>query len=126
MPLSTVEENRLADSIVASDLTARVHTGDPGNNNAANRIGTITAVAAASMFSAAATGDVMYTADLLFGILDANVDQDVTWWSLSRGNAAVCRGRTVDASNNPETVTVQAGGTFQLNTGTIRIMGSST
>ena len=119
MPLSTTELNRLADSIVASAMTARPHDGNPGNNGANNRIGTASAALAASSWSGASSGDVMYNAAAAFGVLDAANSQDVTWFSLWRGNAFVHR------EQMSATVTVAAGGTFTINSGTIVLNGST-
>ena len=67
-----------------------------------------------------ASGDVQYNDDVDFGVLDAGNQQVVTHWSVFRGTDPVAFGSLASA------ITVVAGGTFQINTGTIRLLGSTT
>ena len=119
MPLSTTELNRLADDIVNANLTCRVHSADPGANGTANRIGTAEGTLTAASWSGAASGDVAYNAQLDVGALDPNAEQTVRFISLWRGNVFVA-----DAAMAADVVVAQ-GGTFQVNTGTIRFNGST-
>ena len=119
MPLSTTELNRLADYIVVDAMTARAHDGDPDANGTNNRIGTAEGDLSAASWSGAAGGDVTYNDDVEIGVLDAANSQDVTWFSLWRGNAFVHR------EQMSATVAVVAGGTFTINTGTIVLNGST-
>ena len=119
MPLSTVELNRLADSIVASDLTCRLHTADPGANGTANRQGTLVQTLADETWSDAAAGDVQYNADVNFGVVDASNARTITHLSFWRGSTFVMSAQLSAA------VQVGAGSTFRVVSGTIRINGST-
>ena len=120
MPLSNTEINRLADNIVASALTCRAHSGDPGANGTNNRIGTASAALAAANWSNAVNGDVTYNAAANFGVLDAGSAQTVSYYVIFRGTAYVS-----DGAINPP-VAVTAGGTFSIDTGTIVLNGDNT
>ena len=54
MPVSTAELNRIANDVTASAMTARAHSGNPGANGTANRIGTASANLASGSWSAGA------------------------------------------------------------------------
>ena len=120
MALSTTELDRLADNIVASAMTVRAHSADPGDDQTADRIGNADADLAAADWSDASSGDVMYEEHAELGVLDAGAEQVVTHYSVWRGNAPVMRGAI-----NPA-VTVPANGTFRINANTIRALGSTT
>ena len=115
MPLSTGELNRVADDITASAMEVRVHTGDPGANGTANRVGTASASLAAATWSPASSGSSTYNAAAALGVLDTTNNQTVTWYSIFRSTTFVGR-EEFSAS-----VTVIAGGTFTINTGTIMV-----
>ena len=120
MPLSPTELNRVADEIVVSDLTLYANVGAPGANGTANRItGAPTVTLAASSWSNASAGDVTYNANADFGVLDGTNNQTVSHYSVFRTTAFVAS-ESLSAS-----VTVIAGGTFRINTGTIAINGST-
>lgn len=125
MPLSSGELNRLADSIVASTLTIRLHTGDPGAAGTANRVtagggayANGVAVAAAG-WSAASGGDVSNVAAIDFGAAAGGNPGTVTHATAFRGNVFV-GSRTVPST------TVNQGDSVQLNAGTYAFNGSST
>ena len=117
--LSTTELNRASDYSVASAMTCRIHTADPGVNGTTSRIGALSEDLAVADWSAASAGDVQYDADLDFGVLHASNNITVSHYSLWRGASFVARGAL--ASN----VAVTAGGTFKINSGTIEIDYSS-
>ena len=119
MQLSDTELNRIADYIVASAMTCRIHTADPGTSGTTARIGSLSQNLAAATWSNGSGGDVQYNADVSFGVVDAAAAQAVTHYSLWRGNDFVGRGAL------SATVSVTAGGTFKINTGTIDINGST-
>ena len=120
MPLSTTELNRIANNIVASNLTLRLHSADPGASGTTARIGSLSRTLAAASWNNASNGDVTYTRDVDFGVLDAARSQTVTHYSLWRGGTFVARERL----ESP--VTVTSGGTFKINASTIVINGSTT
>ena len=120
MPLTSSELNNVTDTIVASAITCYPHTGGPGNNGTNNRIGTVSLVLAASNWSNAGGGDVMYEVAINFGVLDADTDQTVTHLSFFRGGAYIAF-----AEVTPN-VTVTAGGTLSVAANQIRINGATT
>lgn len=124
MPLFTVELNRLADDIGASDLTIYLHTAAP--SDADNDAGRITAASggnydgatlAAANISAASNGDISNSAAISFGTANANVGT-VTHWSAFRGSAAVAFGTLTST-------TINSGDTFQIAAGALQINGST-
>ena len=121
MPLFATELNRVADDISANAMVAYAHTAAPSDGDPDNaRINSTGIAMAAANWSAAASGDVTYNDDVDFGVLDAANQQVVTHWSVFRGTDPVAFGSLASA------ITVVAGGTFQINTGTIRLLGSTT
>lgn len=121
MPLYDAELNRVANEISASAMVAYAHSAAPTNADADNgRINSTGIAMTAGNWSAASGGDVQYDADVQFGVLDASNQQVVTHWSVFRGAAAVAFGSLASP------ITVVAGGTFQINSGTIRLLGSTT
>lgn len=123
MPLSGTELDRIANDIVASDLTIRVHTGAPGNAGTANRANTTglpqTLDAASWNQVSDGSGDVTYGAAVAFGVIDSANATTLTHYSIFRG-AAFVASETLAAST-----TVPAGGVFQINSGTVRVNGST-
>ena len=124
MPLFTVEENRLADSIGAADLTIWLHTDEPTNADPTNGRtdaggGAYEAgmTLAAADISDAADGDIENTAAIAFGMANADVGT-VNWWSAMRGAAAVAYGTL------PER-TIADGDTYTINANSLDINGSS-
>ena len=121
MPLFATELNRVADDMSASAMVAYAHTAAPTDADDDNgRINATGIAMAATNWSAASAGDVTYNADVDFGVLDASNQRVVTHWSVYRGTAPVAFGSLASP------ITVVAGGTFQINTGTIRLLGSTT
>ena len=125
MPLFTVELNRLADSIGASDLTIWLHTSTPSNTNiATGRTSTgggayeSGATLAAGNISNASGGDIENTAAIAFGTATAAVGT-VTHWSAVRGSAGVAYGTL------PSTV-IAIGDSFSINSNSLDINGSTT
>ena len=92
MQLSDSELNRIADYIVASAMTCRIHTADPGTSGTTARIGSLSQNLAAANWSNGSGGDVQYNADVSFGVVDAAAAKAVTHYSLWRGNDFVGRG----------------------------------
>ena len=125
MPLSTTELNRLADSIVASTLKIRVHTGAPGTNGTANRVsaggGLFTAGVdvAASGWSVSSGGDVENDAAVDFGTASGGDPGTITFWSAFRGNAFVGDGAVAMTEVND-------GDSFEIDAGEIQFLGSTT
>ena len=121
MPLFDVELNRLADSIVASDLTAWLFSGAIDMSDlTTNRIGTASATLTAARWTNASSGDVTYQDAVAFGVLDAAALQTVRRVLLRRGNALVS-----DHAMAAD-VPVAANGTFTLNAQSLVINGSTT
>ena len=125
MPLFTVELNRLADSIGASDLTIRLHTAAPTNVAPTN--GRTTdgggayasgATLAAANITNASDGDITNSATISFGTADADVGT-VAHWSAYRGNDPVAFGTL------PSTV-INSGDSFSINANTLNINGATT
>ena len=119
MPFSATERNRVADSIVANELTIRVHTDDPGTNGTANRIGTASATLAAANWSDASAGAAQYNAAVALGVLDNSAQQIVDWYSLWRSSTFV------GSEEMSSDVTVVAGGTFTIPSGQLRVSVAS-
>jgi len=117
--LATPERNRIADDIVSSDLTMRLHTGDPGANGTDNRIGTLVQTLTATHWSDASGGDVTYNAALDFGTVDNNNQQVIRWYSLWRGNTFI------GAEEFASAITVAATGTFTIATGEVVVRVST-
>ena len=124
MPIFNAELNRIANDISASDLTCYVHTAAPSDGSPTNgRVPGLSAqTLAASSWSAASDGDVAYNQDVAFGEVDSGNERILSHWSLYRGSAPVAFGTI---SGDEAARTVAAGRHFTLNSGTIRINGSS-
>lgn len=121
MPLFSAELDRIANEVSASDMVAYAHTAAPTDaDNDNGRINSTGIALDDANWSAASAGDVQYDADVDFGVLDSANERVVTHWSVFRGNAAVAYGALASS------ITVVAGGTFKINTGTIRLLGSTT
>lgn len=125
MPLFTVEENRIADSIGVSTLTIFLHTGAPSNASPDNGLVTVGggfyetgAALTAGNISVASNGDIQNTAAINFGAADEAVGT-VTYWKAKRGNANVAWGTV------PSTA-IANGGSFSINANSMRFNGSST
>ena len=125
MPLFTVELNRIADAIVASDLTIRLHTQEP--TDAAPTLGRTTVggtgyengvTLTAANISGASAGDVSNTAAIAFGTADEAVGT-VIWCSAYRGAAAVGKWPL------PSTV-IADGDTFTIPIGALDLNGATT
>ena len=126
MPLSNSELNRVADDIVSADGEIYIHTGAPGAAGTANRVpGVAAQPAAAGNWSVAAAGDVQYDALLSYGVLSAASVRTVENWSFFRGGVFRVSGVVHDSSDTLG-VDVPIGDAFQLNSGTVRINGSTT
>ena len=124
MPLSTIELNRLANSIGASTLTIRLHTAAPSDNNPTNgRIniggGTYESGYAltAGNISNSVNGDINNSVAIAFGTADDDIGI-IRYWSAYRGNAFVAWGTI------PNT-TVNNGDTFTINSGSMNFNGST-
>ena len=115
MSYSVAERNRVANDVTASDMTVRVHTGDPGTAGTDNRIGSAEATLTAANWTDAASGVSSYAQDVSMGVLDAANNQAPTYYSLWRSTAFV---GSEEFSN---AVTVIAGGTHTINQSTIRV-----
>lgn len=120
MPLTDAELNRIVNEITDDAWTAYAHTGAPGNLGTANRIPSVSATLAAASWSEGASGDVRYNQPIAFGVLDAAQARTVTHITCFRGADYV--GYAAMSSN----VVVAAGSSFSVNSGTLRINGSST
>lgn len=121
MPLFAAELNRIANEVSNADMVAYAHTAAPTDaDNDNGRVNSTGIAMDDANWSAASSGDVTYNADVDFGVLDASNQRVVTHWSIFRGTAAVAHGALASS------ITVVAGGTFQINTGTIRLLGSTT
>ena len=125
MPLFTIEENRLADSIVASTITVRLHTSAPSDSSPTNGRTTVGGggyengvAVTASNWSVASNGDINNNNDIDFGTADEAVGT-VTYWSAYRGTAPVGFGTL------PSRV-IGDGDTYKINAGTLQMNGSST
>ena len=125
MPLFTVELNRLADSIGASDLTIWLHTAAPTNANIANGRTSVGGGAyengltlASTDISDAADGDITNDEDLDWPQADEAVGT-VTHWSAVRGAAGVAFGTL------PNTV-IDSGDSFRINASTLDLNGATT
>lgn len=125
MPLYQLELNRLADDIVASDITVRLHTVAPTDANPTN--GRTTqgggnyasgVVVAAANWSAAASGDVSNNNAIDFGTASANVGTVVAW--------SAYRGVTPVAFGTLPSTTINDGDSFSINAGSLQINGNTT
>ena len=125
MPLFTIELNRLADNIGASNLTIRLHTAAP--TDAAPTNGRTTtgggsyasgATLTAANISTASTGDIENSVAIDFGTATADVGT-VTHWSAYRSTAPVAFGTL------PSTA-INNGDSFQINANSLQINGSTT
>ena len=125
MPLFTVELNRLADNIGASDLTMRLHTAAP--TDAAPTNGRTTAgggsyssgeTLAAGDISTASNGDIDNDVAIDFGEATADVGTVIAW-SAYRGNNPVAHGTL------PST-TIADGDSFSINANSLQFNGSTT
>ena len=119
MALSTNELNRIADAIVASDLTCRIHSASPGANGTSNRVGTLTQTLSAGNWTDAAAGGVTYKNDVNFGVVDATTGRTITHLSIWRGSTYIADAQLSAA------VSVGAGSTFRVVGNTIRLNGST-
>lgn len=125
MPLFTRELNELADRIGRSDLTIWLHTAAPTDADPDNGRTTVGGGAyesgktlAAANISDASDGDISNSVAIDFGAADENVGT-VTHWSAVRGTDAVAYGTLPNTAIND-------GDSFQINSGTLQINGSST
>ena len=124
-PLSTTELNRLADTIVASDLTIYIHTGAPGSAGTANRVSQGGGayqngkVVAAAGWSNAASGDVSNVAAVEYGAANGGNPGTITHWTAFRGNVFV-------ASGVVTSTTVNDGGSFEISAGEVEFLGATT
>ena len=125
MPLFTVELNRIADAIVASDLTIRLHTAEPTDASPTNGRTTVGGTGyengvtlTAANIGAAAAGDVSNTAAIAFGTADEAVGT-VTWASAYRSAAPVGKWPL------PSTV-IADGDTFTIPIGALDLNGATT
>ena len=119
MELSALELNRLADSIVAADLTMYVHTGNPGDNGTSNRVAGVSATLAAANWSNAASGDVAYNADINIRQLHASNQITPTFLTLFRGGAFVSE-HSLGAGE-----AIPGGDGMVIDSGTLQINGST-
>ena len=119
MPFSDTERNRVADYGTASNMTIRVHTGDPGTAGTSNRIGSVEAALASTNWSAAASGISSYNAQVVFTVLSTTAEQTVRWYSLWRGGTFVGREEMSSA------VAVPANGVFIINSGEIQYQATT-
>ena len=125
MPLFTVELNRLADDIVSSTLTIRLHTAAPTNNAPTNGRTSVGGTGyengvdvAASGWSSASNGDVNNSAAINFGTADEDVGT-VAWWSAYRGAS------TPVAFGTLPSTTINNGDSFSINQNSLAINGST-
>ena len=70
--------NLAADHVTDRTIQLRAHSGSPGNNGTANRIGAASVDVAAAGWGAAAAGSSDIDADAEFGVLDAGNANTVT------------------------------------------------
>ena len=115
MAASNLELNRTANYMTASDMECRLHTADPGGAGVNNRIGTLEATLANANWSDANGGMCQYDATVSFGVIDSNNEQTIAWYSLWRGTEFSY------SSAFQSSVTVSAGASFSINTGSISI-----
>ena len=123
MPLSDKELDRLANRIVDSTITVRLHSDNPGQTGATGRLETggpnyrngITVDA--DGWTDAASGSVKNKNAVVFGVALADVGT-ITHYSLSRGSSYVAFGEL------PST-TINQGDSFQITAESIVISGST-
>ena len=125
MPLFTVELNRLADSIGASDLTIWLHTAAPTDADVTNGRTSVGggayeagATLAAADITDASAGDIENDAAIDFGTADEDVGA-LTHWSAVRGAAGVAYGTL-------PSVTIVDGDSYSINANSLELNGSST
>ena len=92
MPFSDYALNLMANEVANRTLSVRIHTGDPGANGTANRIGSHEIAVAADGWTNAATGNVENVAAVAFGVLHTGNANTVRWYSLWDGSNFVARG----------------------------------
>ena len=127
MPLSNTELNRIADDIVVSALTVRLHTTKPAasSNGTSGRVtsggGSFTSgvSVAASGWTAASNGDVNNDADIDYSTASGGDPGTVIAWTAFRGNAFVAVG------DIPST-TIADGDSFKINAGSLNLNGATT
>ena len=115
---SDAELNIGVNAITSAAQTCRIHTGIPGNNGTASRIGSLSQNLAAATWSAASGGDSAYGAAVDFGVVDSNSAQTVTHYSRWQGNTFLGWGSITSTA-------VPAGDEFSINSGEIAVNAES-
>ena len=96
----------------------RVHSASPGNNGTTGRIGTSSVDHPAAQWTAGSGGVSETTVDSAFGVLDSSNSQTVTHYSLWASTTFLSWGDLASS------VTVAAGESFTINSGTIEFRAS--
>jgi len=107
--------NIAANAVTASDVEARLHSGNPGGTGTNNRIGTIAATIAAADWTAAVNGVSETSEDTEFGELNAGAAETVHAYSLWQS------GGFLGWADLSDPITVPAGESFALAAGTIEV-----
>ena len=125
MPLFTIELNRLADSVGASDLTIRLHTAAPTNSSPTNGRTTTGGgsfssgeTLADSDISNASNGDIDNDVDIDFGTATADVGTVIAW-SAYRGSSPVSHGTLASTLIND-------GDSYKINANSLQMNSSTT
>ena len=111
--MSVYLRNLCADEITNRTISLRLHSGDPGSNGTANRIGSVEQSVAAAGWGAAANGVSKVTAATSFGVLNSGGSETVTHVSAWDGT------NFLDSVQLASSVTVAAGATFTLAANTL-------
>ena len=110
--------NIAVDAITDQTVQVRVHSGSPGNSGTSNRIGSASVDHPASEWTAGAGGVAETNTDSAFGVLDSSNSQTVTHYSLWASTTFLSWGDLASS------VTVAAGESFTINSGTVEFRAS--
>ena len=110
--------NQAVDAITNQTIQVRVHSASPGNAGTSARIGSSSVDHAAAQWTAGSGGVSETTVDSAFGVLDSANSQTVTHYSLWASTTFLSWGDLASS------VTVAAGESFTINSGTIEFRAS--
>ena len=111
--------NRASDHLTSGSREVRLHSDAPGNAGTSNRIGTIAEDVAATGWTDASSGVAETSADINFGVLDTVNEVTVDAYSVWDGSDFLGWGDVYQPGTTTVGVTVAAGRTFTLSSGTV-------
>ena len=117
--LSGESLNRASDHLTSGSREVRLHSDAPGNAGTTNRIGTIAEDVNAAGWTDASSGVAETSADINFGVLDTVNEVTVDAYSVWDGSDFLGWGDVYQPGTTTVGVTVAAGRTFTLSSGTV-------